>query len=178
MHPCPQSCFGSTVLATIPPVAAAPRTAGPLLTKGDAQVAWHHTEVDQLCRHPDGPQRLAVVPQLLPILVVDGRGGAALHIALQAIEDREVEEGMAAAGGGVGGKAATRGFSGNNQSEQASRDEQGQASQQRPWLLLNDTPLTAQCVWWCVPSGLHERERCSRPPAPPTVWALTVWPGR
>jgi hypothetical protein len=66
------------------------------LTKGDAQVAWHHTEVDQLCRHPDHPEGLAVVPQLRPVLLKDVCGGAALHKALHAVKHREVEEGMAA----------------------------------------------------------------------------------
>lgn len=42
--------------------AATPRR----LTKGDAQVARHYSEVDQLCGHPDGPQGFAVLPQVLP----------------------------------------------------------------------------------------------------------------
>lgn len=66
------------------------------LTKGDAQVAWHHTEVDQLSRHPDQPQGLAVVPQLRPVLLKDVCGGAALHKALHAVKHWEVKEGMAA----------------------------------------------------------------------------------
>lgn len=72
------------------------------LTKGDAQVARHDTEVDQLCRHPDGPQRLAVVPQLGPVLFIDGLWGAALHETLHAVEHWEVAEGV------TGGRQAGR----------------------------------------------------------------------
>jgi len=43
-------------------------------TKGNAEVAWHHAEVDQLCWDPNGPQCLAVVPQLSPVLLIDGCG--------------------------------------------------------------------------------------------------------
>ncbi len=66
------------------------------LTEGDAQVAWHHREVDQLCWDPDGPQGLAVVPQLSTVLCIDILWGATLHEALHAVEHREVEKGMTA----------------------------------------------------------------------------------
>lgn len=59
-------------------------------------MARHHAEVDELRGHPDGPQRLAVLPQLVAVALEDVCGRGALHVALERVEDREVEEGVAA----------------------------------------------------------------------------------
>lgn len=67
-----------------------------VLTERNAQVAWHHGKVHQLRWDPDSPQRLAVFPQLSPVLCIDVLWGAPLNESLHAVEHREVEEGMAA----------------------------------------------------------------------------------
>jgi hypothetical protein len=74
-------------------------TESSVLTEGDAQVAWHHGKVDQLCWDPDGPQGFAVLPQLSTVLCINVLWGAALNKALHAVEHRKVEEGMAAGHG-------------------------------------------------------------------------------
>lgn len=65
-------------------------------TKGDAQVVRHHAEVDQLSWHPQQPQSLAVVPQLVLVLVDGDIKRPALHRALEQVERGEVAEGVAA----------------------------------------------------------------------------------
>lgn len=69
-----------------------------LLTKGDTQVSWNHSKVEQLSRHPQQPQRLAAVPDLVTPFVVCMLQGVRLplHYTLYCVECWEVHERMAA----------------------------------------------------------------------------------
>lgn len=66
------------------------------LTKGDPQVYRNNREVDELCRDPDAPQRLEVLPHVSRALFKGRLPSAPLHRPSQQVEAREVEDRMAA----------------------------------------------------------------------------------
>ena len=68
-------------------------------TKGDTQVAWHHSKVEQLAGHPEAPQRLAAVPDFIAPLVICmlQRMWLPLNQALHGVECWKVDERVTAA---------------------------------------------------------------------------------